>query len=633
MKELKKMDKVVSGVWLGYYEFIPETIIDNAKKFGYGKTFKWATMRCDQAEIPEHLYSEWAQYFKDTEIYFNIDSTQVADKLVETGAKSMLTPEICKRIDEIAGEYFIGADMSEFGSFYSSKFRGYRRYYSKEIMENLPHGINPIQGFKTIQEARDTFVAMLKKHVDINKELDIRTISNEAVTLLEYCFEAGADIGIIEICPRNTEQILNFGRGAIRAYEKGQFGIWLAHECYSGNRTEDPLKARRFTLEYLFCYLAGASFIELESGYRGLHFHGVDYDENHPLAKAYLKEAVNFAEFCEKDERPAKGPITKVAFVKGNLDGFGWGNSSSLWGQYDVEEWGFSAPEHSYRILDYVYKKLDWCDAKNFGDHDYSGSPGYGQYDVVPISAPLHILKEYDWLIFTGWNTMTEEIFDKLKEFVAQGGNVLIGACHLRDSIVRGEKGNFVKREDYEEFFGCEVTDDIIRSNDGFKFDVDSNIEGLLYPGSRGMECDPAWTAGYADYVKIIPKGATPVCMLADNYRYDPEYMTPMLTEHKFGKGNVMLMANAEYPGAPEIFPIYKIIVKTILAATHRAAAIKVVGSDTVRFAVYETDDKYKLYLLNMDYDVECTAKVIYKDKEVKVTIPSVAVETLEFDK
>lgn len=629
----EKTNKVISGVNTGDYEFIPERIISVVKKYGDGKYFKWATLRCDVVDIEDHFYYEWAEYFRDHGIYFTIHNSQRSPKLADMGRKSFLTKEVVQGINEIAGEYFLGATIDESGSYYASKAKGYRRHYSEKVLKETHAGIHPIQGFQNVQEARDTYVESLGKQIKVNQELGVRSTSNQAVTLLEYDFEAGIEFPIIELVPRNMEQILNFGRGAIRAYEKGKFGCWLAHEWYGGYRMDDPLKAKRFTLEYLSTYMGGASFVCLESGYREIKNHGFHLPEDHPMTQSYLQEALNFSEFCENDERPAKGPIVKVAFVKGNLDGFGWGNSSSLWGQYYDEKWGFSNPEFSYRILDEVYKKLEWHDAKNFGEYDFSHAPAYGQYDVVPISAPLHVLEDYDWLIFTGWNTMTEENFAKLKQYVANGGNVLVGACHLRDSIERDKEGKFVCSNDYKEFFGCEITNEKIRSNDGFKFEYESTIEGVMYPGPPGMKCDPAWSAGYTDYMKIVPQKAKPVCYLSDSFLNDVDFLIPIVTENQYGKGNVVLMANSEYPGAPQVFPLYKIVVKEILASTHRTSDLKVICSDRIRFAVYESEDKYKVYLLNTDYDFEMKAKVMYKEQVIEMTIPSIGIETVEFDK
>lgn len=360
---MAEQNKVVTGVNLGDYEFVPETILDVAEKYGYGEYFKWASIRCDVVDIEEHFYYEWAQYFREHGIYFQIENSQRSTKLVKRGQKSFLTREIVSHIKEIAGEYFLGATLGEFGSTYAFHAKGYRRHYSEQEKKEHWQAAHPVQGFRNLLEARDTYVESEKEQLKIMQELGGRSASNAPVSLLEYDFEAGIEFPIIEIVVDNMEQILSFGRGAIRAYGKGSFGCWLAHEWYGGYRMEDLLKAKRFRLEYLSCYLHGAGFVQLESGYRAIRNHGVRGEEDHPLTRSYLQEAKAFAAFCEKDDRPAGGPIVKVAFVKGYLDGFGCGYSSSIWGQFENEAWGYASPEYSYRILEDVYR-LEYDDRR-----------------------------------------------------------------------------------------------------------------------------------------------------------------------------------------------------------------------------------------------------------------------------
>ena len=108
----------------------------------------------------------------------------------------------------------------------------------------------------------------------------------------------------------------------------------------------------------------------------------------------------------------------------------------------------------------------------------------------------------------------------------------------------------------------------------------------------------------------------------------------PYITENKYGEGNVIFMANSEYPGAPAVYPIYKLMVKSILAASHRTSDLKVIGSDKIRFAVYDGGDKYKLYLFNSDFNFKQQARVIYKDKIIcETSVDSVKLEIIEFEK
>ena len=623
---MKKPTHMLCGVNIGDYEFIPDTIIDVVKKYKFGKEngnlFNFLSIRVDQARpTSEHLYT-WAKYFAENEVYFCIANNY--NRYKETPL--VLTKEETEKLAELGGEYFLGDEIGEFGGFYATRAKGYDIGTGAE---------NPVNGLKTCDEAAETYKRQIGKLMNRMRDNGAKeVVAVQAVTLTPYDYEAGIDEIVVEVAPRNMEQIMNFGRGAQRAYKKETIGAWLAHEFYSGYHQFDPLKAKRFTAEYYALYLAGYDYVCLESGFRAIHSH-VDkmLPEDHPLVQSYLKETEDFAKFCKSDVRPGKnGPITKIAFVQGNLDGFGWGNSSSLWGQYYDEKWGFNSPEYSYRVLNDVYRSEDWHEERNFGDYEYSASPAYGQYDVIPATCPLDVMKQYEWVIFCGWNTMTKEIYETFRAYVEQGGNLLITAAHMRDSVDRAEKGKFLD-VDWESFLGVKLSEETFRCNDGFKFAKYSTVDGVMYPGTRNFLCDPAWSAGYTDYVKIEPTTATPVCFISDSFMPKPESQIPFVTENKYGKGNVIFMANSEYPGASAVFPMYKLMVKAVLAASHRVSDLKVIASDKIRFSMFEDDNVYKLYIFNTDFSSKHFAKVIFKGDEREILIDSVGLQIIEYKK
>jgi hypothetical protein len=145
--------------------------------------------------------------------------------------------------------------------------------------------------------------------------------------------------------------------------------------------------------------------------------------------------------------------------------------------------------------------------------------------------------------------------------------------------------------------------------------------------------CDPCWSAGYTDYVSVEPTTAHVAAYLADSFAPSAERQWPAVIENKYGEGNVIFMANSEYPGAPEVYPLYKMMVKAALAASHRTSELKLIGSDKIRFAVYENDDKYKIYILNTNYNFDEKVKIIYKGKTVTKTVKSVDFKIVEIKK
>ena len=640
-KKFKKPDHMLVGVAIGDWRFTPENFINDIVKYGDGEIFDYLSMktmvpsRNREAITPEFLF-EAAEYMRDHKIYFTVRS-DFRCQMPEPDP--LYDKDVVKKLQEIAGEYFLGNELLEFGGYYASKGKGYKtvaRPKSKEHGQrvgSVHHMTNPVQGIETVDEGAATYTRKMKEVIGPMREAGTELVSAlEAVTLFPYTYDAGVDFCTVEIAPRNMEQIMCFARGSERAYRRNFLGGWLAHDWYGGYKHDDPLKAKRLKADYYLAYMAGLDHICLESGYGAITSHGYNFPEYHPVTQYNNHTTIDFANFTKKDKRPDGGPITKVAFVQGNYDGFGWGNSSSLWGQYDNEKFGHRAPEFSYKILDEVYHSCEWHNYMNCGDRDYSHAPSYGQYDVIPATCPLDVMKQYEWVIFCGWNTMTKEIYETFKAYVEGGGNLLITAAHMRDSVDRDEKGNFID-VNWEELLGCKLTDKIMHTNNGYKFIRDGIIDGIVYPGTSGPLSDPCWSNGYTDYVVVEPTSANVVGFISDSFVNHPDHLWPCVLENKVGDGNVIFMTNSEYPGAPEVYRLYQIMVKTVLTAHHRNSDLKVISSDKIRFAMFEDGEKYKLYIFNTDYNLENKVIVEFRGERHERWINSCELEIMEFKK
>ena len=298
----------------------------------------------------------------------------------------------------------------------------------------------------------------------------------------------------------------------------------------------------------------------------------------------------------------------KFAFVQGNLDGYSpWRAGSSIWNCYNNKNFGYGAPEFVWRIFDEITNKRSWHDVHNFGKIDLSGAPAYGQYDVVPATASYEVLSQYDYLIFTGWNTMTEEIYNTLKQYVHNGGILFMTAAHLNTSILRNGEMKLIRDGDVSELFGCRLdSGEPLNINHGFKF-KESSIPDVLYPADKFF--DPLMSEGYANYAKVTLQGASATGKLSNNFvDEEPDVMPVWLTENRYGDGYAILMTTLDYPSG-STYSVYKTVVRELMTASHRAADVKVYGGDKLRFAVYEGN---KVYLLNTDFDCQTQAVIDY---------------------
>lgn len=598
---------ILHGVHIGEHSFETDKILDEIKQRCTEEGMNYVVIRLGGRKIlPETLY-RWAEYLAQNEIYFAYLYTVWPD---ENGdIVSCLTAETVAQLQRIAGKYFLGDSLGEPGSSYTFK---QERYF---IGGNMKY---PRQNAENMQEARDHFIEALRPYTKIDEKLGIGDIACvEATAFSQHILKAGVNIPILEVMVGNPEVLISNVRGAAKANACKMWGTYIAHEWYGGKWHDDPLKRKRLKLAYDYAYMAGSQIFCLESGDESLESFGTKYDKDHELCRDYREELRRFNRLIQMDRRPAGGPKVKIAFVYGNLES--WGGlptGSTVWGQFEDEKWGCGDAEHSWRILEELEHGLGWYNIDNFGGADLSGHIPYGMYDIVPADTNPEILANYDYLIFVGWNTMTDEIYDNLTAYAEGGGRIIMTAAHLNTNPERGGETRIVRGGRIENLFGCTL-DGEYTSKKGMKFARTSVIPGVAYPGVvdyRKDNCDPYYAAGYARYAKTTLAGGTASAVLDDGFAA-AECPETAVVEHRCGKGYTVLLTTLEHPGNHAMYPLYKTVLRVLLNAYHQNCDIKVLGSDKLKFAVYEGD---VVYVLNTDYDCDVCAVVKKGDQTVK---------------
>ena len=270
------------------------------------------------------------------------------------------------------------------------------------------------------------------------------------------------------------------------------------------------------------------------------------------------------------------------------------------------------------------YAKRPWHDIANFGDEDLSAAPAYGMYDVIPAEAPVETYKQYDYLIFVGWNSMTDEIYDKLLAFVENGGKLLMTAAHLNYTSRRDGEKKYISNEKLEKLFGCTFTGETVSTNDGVKF-WDESLSGILYPGTKNRSCDPIYSAGYISLLKCVPTTGYAVGE-SQNHFSNRTLNLPMVIENKVGKGVATLVTAENYPGHPALYPLYRAIVREMVTQSARECELQVISSGALRYAVYEGG---KMYLLNTDYNLPIFVKIKKGDQEQQIILDSLELKSI----
>ena len=111
----------------------------------------------------------------------------------------------------------------------------------------------------------------------------------------------------------------------------------------------------------------------------------------------------------------------------------------------------------------------------------------------------------------------------------------------------------------------------------------------------------------------------------SDCFWNDPAIVASVI-ENQVGEGLVTFVTSKDYPGDPALYPLYSALVREFITASARNCDIKVISGDKLRYAVYEGN---KIYLLNTDYDLPITVKVIYNGEERLITLDSLELKTL----
>lgn len=332
------------------------------------------------------------------------------------------------------------------------------QFWRDRYLKNNPEWAPLLEGKNRFDWLRATFKINKQWKENILKE----TISPERVKFLydsngagwpmAYYHHQGADIlGNKSIGRQNCNIALSNVRGASTTYNKKSFftadpyPCWIKHQ-YSPEEYEQFLYAS---------YFGGADIIGVQCG---------DFFVGDLPNLAGVK-VLEFAKFTKTHPKRGK-QIIKIGIIRGFGD---------MWsfifcpGSDELETNMFSDNRDNadYNLLNIFYPEFG--DYKHTNpDRWFTGTP-YGDIDMLPWDAPLEKLKEYSLLIYTGINAMDDIQYEKLKEYVKQGGKLIMACGHLQkeggDILTNfdpaSSKEEIIEREifkkDVRDLFGVEI--------------------------------------------------------------------------------------------------------------------------------------------------------------------------------
>ena len=255
-------------------------------------------------------------------------------------------------------------------------------------------------------------------------------------------------------------------------------------------------------------------------------------------------------QFARIHRKPSLAPRVRLGVVYGNEDG-----APGLWNRVGLGT--IRRPEVARRPR---RKKLAALSTGSSvrrtgpketvqGDLDFSGNPPLGQYDVVPAEAAAETLNQYGCLLFLGWNTMTGELYAKLKGFVEQGGRLVMFLPHLSTESDRGRELKLHNGGDFSDLFGVQVLGRAEKKIQGFKYLAESSLPEYRFPVWR-IRTDPRFMGLFTSSRVKVTSGKI-LAGAADHYMSEEKELLdrPLVIENRLGRGTAFLVTAWEYPG------------------------------------------------------------------------------------
>ena len=571
----------------------------------------------------------------ENKIYFFMD-----------GDTSSLTPVLTKQLVDAGGSYFLAfSPMTEFGSLIYWD-RDYFETLDPEVYWKTRYAKKYLLGATDLVDARSRYRLTCKKLLEDRAKAqlgDTPHIIIDASLFQNHLLDTGVAFPCLEMICGPPELMFAGIRGAARAHGSD---LWMSYipECYLG-KSKDRLRTKRFFNSYMTSYLSGAGIILRESGSflergrqyekaeAGSIFAGYDdfdtyYNEDYAI---YHKVSRAFHKFAKKDERPESGPRTPMAVVKGELDGYVGMWDRRIWGQTHGSEWEHGDIEREWNLFGQFYNRREWSDAYHEGDEDYSGNPPCGQIDIMPAEAPMEIWNRYQTLVFLGWNTATDDLYEKMKQYVTNGGKLIMSLSHMRNNIKRGEDMSLFREGDFRDLFGISVSGPSETTVQGVRF-----IENLSW--CSGL---PVWTTYKKDMYATDPVCIDGPIQLAQcdsitanviacaTKKFSPDPERPVIVENKLGAGSAVLICTWSTPGQMPLGSMMRTLLQAV--STGQSEEVKFSGSDRFRYAIYDNDNKLRIYILNTDTDNNQDCKLTVQGVSHRLCVKACSLEVLEF--
>ncbi|MEG1748850.1 MAG: hypothetical protein RR249_04080 [Tannerellaceae bacterium] len=553
-------DEIYIDKEYGPYDYFFKWYLSNrvGNWYQFRPSYQWSGFRVANTEVISH----YAQLLDQLKVPYawQVEGRTLAAKRINPDIATLSTPMFRgKQAHENDGGYYYWGHFKYQGVFsdMAARNRPYGGIFAKHRPIYTDHGTfihyDP-QGVKDMADGARTLTSNFR----YSKGESTRHTGPS--TLFRYLYQAGYDWLGAEQMYGPEETILSSLRGASRAYSKPLYGSLHAMQWGSGPFT-DPKHSLRLYMSLAVAYMHGSSHINTEEALWTDEFMNDRYS---PSGKEHLYAQHQVLDFVETHSR--RGELTSnIAIIQGRNDGWKSFGRGSLWSQ-EGDKWKFNKACESFDLMRVFYPDniLDGCAPEGW----FTSTP-YGIVDLLPVEAPLDVMNRYKAMIFLGWNSYDEGDFIRIRDYVFNGGTLLLSAAHLNAGLQPDEPVAFPTN--------------------------DALIREMLGDGYQKLtkETEIAFGSGRIVY---FPQKAYPA----------EELLT------------------IPYEAA------MKQIATTSVAGESQRGWIK--AAPSIGFAVWDSSDRRTIYLLNTDWMSEQeqqTTSLLYNGKKFPITVRRYHTETV----
>ena len=258
-------------------------------------------------------------------------------------------------------------------------------------------------------------------------------------TMFRYLYQAGYEWLGAEQMYGPEETILSSLRGASRAYERTKYGTLHAMQ-WGSFPFDKPEHALRLYMSLAVAYMHGSSHMNTEEALWTDEYMNDRYSKS---GKEHLYAQHQVLDFVETHTR--RGEMkSNIAVVQGRNDAWKSFVRSNLWSQ-EGKKWQFNKACESFDLLRVFYPGniIDAC-----GPNGWFTPTPYGTVDILPIEAKREVMNQYKAMIFLGWNTFDSADFERIRDYVAQGGTLLLSAAHINAELQPDQPTRFPEKDD-----------------------------------------------------------------------------------------------------------------------------------------------------------------------------------------